>query len=80
MGRGWGDATFLLLYSLIKFNVCGKSRFLYYSLVFFELAMLDFHPNLYSIKHICIFLTHSSSFQKMLTALFKLVWNNQKIL
>ena len=28
---------------------------------------------------ICIFLIHSDSAQKMLTSLFKLVWNTQKI-
>ena len=33
------------------------------------------------LKHsiICIFLIHSDSVQKMLTALFRLVWNTQKI-
>ena len=46
--------------------------------------MQDYHPNLYSTKtlyhlFICIFLIHSSSLQKMLTALFELVWNTQKL-
>ena len=33
------------------------------------------------LKHsvICIFLIHSDSVWKMLTALFRLVWNTQKI-
>ena len=49
----------------------------------FELAMQDFnpfsHPSL-ALKPgiICTFLIHSGSLQKMLTALFNLVWNTQK--
>ena len=39
--------------------------------------MQDSQP---SLKHciICTFLVHSDSVQKMLTTLFKLVWNTQK--
>ena len=43
--------------------------------------MQDFHPSLFIVlKHciICPFLIHSGSVKKMLTALFKLVWNTQK--
>ena len=63
----------------LQFNhiycMCGKSKvsfvtFWFFSL--FELAMKGFHECLY------IFLIHSGSVQKMLTALFKLVWNTQK--
>ena len=41
----------------------------------------DSHPSLYiTLKHciICIFLIRSGSLQKMLKALFKLVWNAQR--
>ena len=46
----------------------------------FDLAMKGSHQSLYRTKtlYICIFLIHSGSVQKMLTALFKLVWNTQK--
>ena len=49
----------------------------------FELAMQDFHPRSHPslvLKPgiICTFLIHSGSLQKMLTALFNLVWNTQK--
>ena len=43
--------------------------------------MQDSHPILYSTKTFCIictFLINSDSVQKMLTTLFKLVWNTQK--
>ena len=42
--------------------------------------MQDSHLRLCSIKPciICIFLIHSDSLQRILTALFKLVWNTQK--
>ena len=42
--------------------------------------MHDSHPSLYSTKRfeICTFLIDSDSVQKMLTTLFKLVWNAQK--
>ena len=48
-----------------------------------ELAMQDFHPRSHPslvLKPgiICTFLIHSGSLQKMLTALFILVWNTQK--
>ena len=44
--------------------------------------MQDSHPSLYSTKtlyHLYISDIHSDSVQKMLTALFKLFWNTQKI-
>ena len=49
----------------------------------FELAMQDFHPRSHPslvLKPgiVSAFLIHSSSLQKMLTALFNLVWNTQK--
>ena len=57
----------------------------------FELAIQDSHPSLYQDSHssshpslvlkpgiICTFLIHSGSLQKMLTALFNLVWNTQR--
>ena len=45
--------------------------------------MQDFHPRSHPslvLKPgiICTFLIHSGSLQKMLTALFNLVWNTQK--
>ena len=42
--------------------------------------MQDSHPNLIVLKHsiICIFLIHSDSVEKLLTALIKVVWNIQK--
>ena len=45
--------------------------------------MQDFHPRSHRslvLKPgiICTFLIHSGSLQKMLTALFNLVWNTQK--
>ena len=62
-------ATFLLLYSSIT------SFTLYVGKVKFPFLLQDSHPSLYSTKHyiICIFLIHSDSAQKMLTALFKLI-------
>ena len=47
----------------------------------FDLVMQVSHPSLYSTKTftIFIFVIHSGSVQKMLTALFKLVSNTQKI-
>ena len=38
------------------------------------------HQNLYGTKtlYVCIFLILPGSVQKMVTALFKLVWNTQK--
>ena len=49
----------------------------------FELAMQDFHPHSHvslvlKPSIICTFLIHSGSLQKMLTALFNLVWNTYK--
>ena len=46
----------------------------------FELAILKILiQSLYSTSIVCIFLIHSGSAEKMLTALFKLVWNTQKV-
>ena len=39
----------------------------------FPLFLQDSHPNLYSTKTYSVFLIHSGSVHKMLTALFKLV-------
>ena len=49
----------------------------------FELAMQNFHPRshpslLLKPCIICTFLIHCGSLQKMLNALFNLVWNTQK--
>ena len=54
--------------------------FTFFNLQSFELAMQDFHPRSHPSRVlkpgiICTFLIHSSSLQKMLTALFKLVQN-----
>ena len=48
-----------------------------------ELAMHDFHPGSHQSLVlmpgiICTFLIHCGSLQKMLTALFNLVWNTKK--
>ena len=63
----------------------GSKVSLYYfsDLQSFELGMQDFHPcSHWSVVLkpgiICAFLIHSGSLQKMLTALFNLVWNTQK--
>ena len=62
-----GLPLFLLLCSSITFT-------LYVGKVKFPLLLQDSHPSLL-LKHyiICIFLIHSGSVQKMLTALFKLI-------
>ena len=57
--------------------------FTFSNLQSFELPMQDFHPRSHPSRVlkpgiICTFLIHSSSLQKMLTALFNLVWNTQK--
>ena len=49
-----------------------------------KLAMQDFHPCSHQslvLKPgiICTFLIHSGNLQKMLTTLFNLVWNTQKV-
>ena len=60
-------------------------HFLYYflDLQSFELALEDFHPGSHpSLAQkpgiICTSLIHSGSLQKLLTALFNLVWNIRK--
>ena len=57
-----------------------KFPLLHFGSSVFWVNILDSHPNFYSLKHfiICIFLIHSDTLQRMLTALFKLVWNIQK--
>ena len=79
--------TFVYLY-LIVYNWCKNGHF-NLSLIYFELGkhecidayLLILILVFIVLKHciICIFLIHSDSVQKMLTALFKLVWNTQKI-
>ena len=90
---GGGVVTFSLLYSSVAFTVCvcvcvgggggGGGKNIIYKILFFnyfELPMQDSHLSLCSIKYciICIFLIHSDSLQKILPALFKLVWNTKK--
>ena len=74
---GGGVATF---FSTLQFS---SITFTFLDLQSFELVMQDFHPCSHSslvLKPgiICTFLIHSGSLQKMLTALFNLVWNTQK--
>ena len=77
-----GEGTFFLLYSLVIFTVCReKVRF---PLLLFESLVFSVSHARFSFKSllkpgiICTFLIHSGSLQKMLTALFNLVWNTQK--
>ena len=75
-GRG-GVATF---FTTLQFS---SGAFTFSDLQSFELAMKDFHlrshPSLVLKPGIIyIFLIHSGSLQKMLTALFNLVRNTQK--
>ena len=68
-----GLPLFLLLYSSIAFTLyVGKAKFplLLFFLWSFELAMQDFHSSLYITKTLYhgIFLIHSGSVQKILTA------------
>ena len=71
---------FYFLYSSITFTLCeGKVRFpcfitFWILSLSIELAMQDSHPTLYCTKT----WYHLSMCQKMLTALFNLVWNTQK--
>ena len=84
-------ATFLLLYYSIAFTLCvhvegGRSKvpLLHFGSSVFRVNQASFsskslwclYPSLHCI--ICIFLIHSDILQRMLTALFKLVWNTQK--
>ena len=77
-----GFVTFLLLYSSITFTVCvEKVRFpllLFGSSVFWVTHSRFSSMSLLKSGIICTFLIHSGSLQKMLTALFNLVWNTQK--
>ena len=79
--RKGGLPLFLLLYSSITFTVCGgKVRFhllLFRSSVFW-VSHAQFSSKSLTPDIICKFLIHSGSLQKMLTALFNLVWNTQK--
>ena len=91
-GRGWcrnwreSRELPLFYYFTVQLHllcVGEKKNFLYYILVFqsFELTMQNSHPSPFIIlKHciICIFLIHSDSLRRLLTALFKLVWDTQK--
>ena len=90
---GVATSVITLQFSSITFTVWGDVRFplLLSDLQSFEFAMEDSHPSLYQDFHprshpslvvkpgiTCKFLIHSGSLQKMLTALFNLVWNTQK--
>ena len=81
--RNEGVATFFIT---LQFNhiycVWEKSSFLYY-ILFFSLLIQPCKIIIQVfivLKHsiICIFLIHSGSVQKLLTALFELVYNTQK--
>ena len=74
---------FFLFFTVQSHLLCvGKVRSPYYfsDLQSFELAMQDSHPSLYFTKPviICTSQIHSGSLQKMLTALFNIVWDIQK--
>ena len=77
----WGAVPkFLLLHSLY---VCGKSKVSFITFRFFSLLSWPCKILIQVfivLKHciICTFLIYSDSVQKMLTSLFKLVWNTQK--
>ena len=65
------------------YSVCGKSKNSFITFRFFSLLSQPCNILIQifvALKHciICIFQIHSGSVQKMLTALFKLVWNTQK--
>ena len=73
----WAVATF---FTTLQFS---SIAFTFSDLQSFELAMQDFHPRSHPsfvLKPgiICTFLIHSGSLQKVVTALFNLVWNTQK--
>ena len=75
--KKWEVATF---FTTLQFN---SITFTFSDLQSFDLAMQDFHPGSHQslvLKPgiICAFLIYSGSLQKMLTALFNLVWNTQK--
>ena len=81
---GGKRSHFLLLYSSVAFTLyVGKVKFpllLFRSSVFW-VSHARFTPEIFIVlKHctICIFLIHFLSLQKILTALFILVWNTQK--
>ena len=76
MGGG-GVATLL---TTLQFS---SIAFTFLDLQSFELAMQEFHPRsdpslVLKPCIICMFLIHSGSLQKMLTAVFNLVQNTQK--
>ena len=78
--------TFLITLHFNHLMVCvgGKSKVTFNTsfnnivLDSFELATQDSHPILVFVYSICIFLMNSESVEKIMTALFKLVWNTQK--
>ena len=70
--KGGGVATFLLVYSSVTFTVCGEVLFITFRI--FSILSEPFKILIhffYVLKPgiICIFLIHSGSLQKMLTAL-----------
>ena len=71
---GWGLSLFLLLYSSVQSHVHFRIfSLLSYPCKIFIHVLIQVKPGI-----ICTFLNHSGSLQKMLTALFNLVWNSQK--
>ena len=82
--KTWAISWYIMFFSHCLFWLKNWEResFLYYFSVLqsFELFMQDSHPSLYSTKTYLLhsFLIHFGSVQKMLTALFKIVWNTQK--
>ena len=68
MGVGGRGSTF---FPTLQFS---SIAFTFSDLQSYELAIQDFH----SSSHPSLVLIHSGSLEKMLTALFNLVWNTQK--
>ena len=72
-----------MFFATLQFNhiycVWGKSKVYFSVLQSFELAMQDSDPGLSSTKTLYhLYISDLFHVQKMLTALFKLVWNTQK--
>ena len=84
---GWGRGGYYFFINLQFshiYSVCGKSKVPFITFQFCSLLSQSckiFTKIFMALKRciIFIFLIHSSSLQKILTALYKLVWNTQKI-
>ena len=82
-GEGWcrnGGCHFLYCFTVQVHLVCvlRKSKVSFITFWFFSLLSYPCMILIPSHCIICIILIHSDSVQKMLTALFKLVWNTGK--